>query len=46
MPGIGSKSNLVIDDDVNRSVRGIIWQIWQMHRFEDDTLATEGGVSV
>jgi hypothetical protein len=43
---IGGETNLVVDDDVDGSVGGVVGQVRQMHCLEDDSLTAEGGVTV
>lgn len=46
MTWIGGETDLVVHDNVNRTVGGVVRQIGQMHRFVHDTLTGEGSVTV
>lgn len=46
MSRISSESNLVVSNNVNCSMCGIVGQIGQVHGFKHYTLATESGVTV
>jgi len=44
--GVSSKSNLIVNNNVNSSVGRVVGQVRQMESFIDDTLASKSGVSV
>lgn len=46
MSRIGGETDLVVDDDVDGTVSGVVGQVGQMHRLKHDALAAECGVAV
>lgn len=46
MSRIGGETNLIVYDDVYSSMSGVSWQIRQVHRFKNNTLSTEGSISM
>jgi hypothetical protein len=46
VPRVRREADLVVDHDVDGPVGGVVGQVRQVHRFENDALTAEGGVSV
>jgi len=46
MPGIGGETNLVVDDNVNGAVGGVVGQVGQVEGLEHNALTAEGSITV
>lgn len=46
MPGISGETDLVVDDNVNGAVGGVVRQVGQVEGLENNALTAEGSVTV